>query len=142
MPYAPFPWTPELEDEICDLIASGQSMRDVCKLKGMPSEAGLYSRMARDEAFAAKVTKARVAQQEHEVEACIHIADDATPEDVQVAKLRIWARQWRAAKLAPKKYGDKIAAEITGADGAPLLPPTIAVTFVRPSSPGEPSGEA
>ena len=118
------------------------SMRDVCALKGMPCEVSLYSRLAKDENFAAKVAKARTAQQDHEMEACIHIADNATTEDWQVAKLRIWARQWRAAKLAPKKYGDKVSAEITGADGAPLLPPTIAVTFVRPSSPGESSGEA
>jgi hypothetical protein len=28
--------------------------------------------------------------------------------------------QWRAAKLAPKKYGEKIQAEHTGADGGPM----------------------
>ena len=33
-------------------------------------------------------------------------------------KLRIDARKWLLAKLAPKKYGDKTA--ITGADGGPL----------------------
>jgi hypothetical protein len=36
------------------------------------------------------------------------MADKATAEDWQVVKLRIWARQWRASKLAPKKYGEKI----------------------------------
>ena len=123
---------------MCDKIASGTSMRDVCKLKGMPSEAGLYSRMAKDEAFAAKIAKARTAQQEYEMEACVHMADEATTEDWQVQKLRIWARQWRAAKLAPKKYGDKVSAELTGANGAPLIPAAIQIIGVstRPDDQG------
>jgi hypothetical protein len=48
------------------------------------------------------------------------LADQATPENWQVVKLRIWARQWRAAKLAPRKYGDKITTELTGKDGGPI----------------------
>lgn len=41
-----------------------------------------------------------------------------TPENWQVVKLRIWARQWRAAKLAPKVYGDKV--EVAGSAENPL----------------------
>lgn len=48
------------------------------------------------------------------------MADQATPENWQVVKLRIWARQWRAAKLAPRKYGDKITTELTGKDGGAI----------------------
>src|SRR3984885_11190199 len=45
----------------------------------------------------------------------VDMADAATPEDWQVVKLRIWARQWRASKLAPKVYGERIDAKISGA---------------------------
>jgi hypothetical protein len=31
-------------------------------------------------------------------------------------------RKWLLAKALPKIYGDKIAAEVTGKDGAPLMP--------------------
>ena len=41
------------------------------------------------------------------------MADAATPEDWQVVKLRIWARRWRASKLAPKVYGERIDANIS-----------------------------
>ena len=34
--------------------------------------------------------------------------------------MKIGAYQWRAAKLAPKKYGDRILNEHTGADGGPI----------------------
>jgi len=42
------------------------------------------------------------------MEKCIELADAATPENWQVKKLPIWARQWRASKLLPKRYGDKL----------------------------------
>ena len=139
---AAFIWTPEIEDELCAAIASGRSLDNACRDFGMPSDTTVYRHMAYSDSFAAKMATARAAQQDHEMEDCVRIADEATPEDVQVAKLRISTRQWRAMKLAPKKYGEKIAAEVTGANGAPLVPPTIAVTFVRARDPGEPAGEA
>ena len=35
------------------------------------------------------------------------MADAATPENYQVVRLQIWARQWNAAKLAPRRYGEQ-----------------------------------
>ena len=37
----------------------------------------------------------------------VEIADNATPQDAHVARLRVDARKWVAAKLLPKKYGDR-----------------------------------
>lgn len=37
-------------------------------------------------------------------------------------RLRVMARQWAMAKLAPKVFGDRAAVEVTGANGAPLMP--------------------
>ena len=136
---AEFTWTPEIEDEICADIASGMSLDRACGKAGMPSDTTVYRRMAYNEMFAAKMATARAAQQDHEMEDCVRIADDATPEDVQVAKLRISTRQWRAAKLAPKKYGDKVSAELTGANGAPLIPAAIQIIGVT-SRPDDQSG--
>ena len=61
-------WTTEIEDEICNAIASGCSLREACAGKDMPSEATVYRRMASDDAFADKMSIARAAQQEHEIE--------------------------------------------------------------------------
>ncbi|MDA3877747.1 MAG: hypothetical protein PF483_11745 [Halothiobacillus sp.] len=89
--------------------------------------------MASDEKFNAAISTARSAQQESEMDKCIEMADMATQEDWQVVKMRIWARQWRASKLAPKKYGDKIA--IGGAEDLPSI-----VTTIRIVAADEPSG--
>ena len=59
--------------------------------------------------------RAREAQQDLLTDEMIRIADEAGTDkgEVEKAKLRIWTRQWVAAKLAPKSYGDKIAIEDT-----------------------------
>ena len=35
-------------------------------------------------------------------------------------RLRVDTRKWILSKLVPKKYGTKVTAEITGADGGPV----------------------
>jgi hypothetical protein len=39
---------------------------------------------------------------------------------VDRSRLMMDARKWLASKLAPKKAGDKIAAEVSGPDGGPI----------------------
>ena len=100
-----------LDDEdnvefLCEEIASGKGVNEAAQAVGI-NESTVYRRMAKDAAFASRIARAREAQQEYEIERTVAMADAATPEDYNVVKLRIWARQWRAAKLVPKKYGDK-----------------------------------
>jgi len=112
--------TDEVLETICDRIASGEAMSEICRDADMPATSTVYLRMANDEVARSRIARAREAQQDAEVDKCIELADAATVEDHQVVKLRIWARQWRASKLAPKRYGDKQTTEITGADGGPV----------------------
>lgn len=109
-------WTDELIDRICDEVSSGRSVAELAREDWCPSQPSIYREMARNEEFADRMGKARAAQQEYEADNCVQMADDATAEDWQVVKLRIWARQWRAAKLAPKKYGDKL--DLTNSDNS------------------------
>lgn len=107
-----FPWTDDIIETICARLASGESIHGMAGKDGLPSEPTIYRYMAQNEAFRAKADEARRAQQEYEADYCVQIADEAAPEEAQVAKLRIWARQWRASKLAPKKYGDRITQDM------------------------------
>jgi hypothetical protein len=113
-----FTWTPELTEYLCDEISSGKSIHEIANTHGLPSEPTIYREMARNSEFEKMVSKARAAQQDFEVDSCIRMADEAKAEDFQIVKLRIWARQWRASKLASKKYGDKI--EHTGDKENPI----------------------
>ncbi len=99
---------PAVRERLCNALVSGSSIAQVCKLPDMPAESTVYLKMAKDEDFRSLIALAREAQQEAEADRTVDMADKATPEDWQVVKLRIWARQWRAAKLAPKKYSEAI----------------------------------
>ena len=113
-------WDDALIAQLCDEIAGGRAIHEIAETESWcPGEASIYRQMAKDEAFRSAISSARAAQQEREADECIRMADMATPDDWQVVKLRIWARQWRASKLAPKKYGDKL--ELSGDAANPLV---------------------
>lgn len=111
---------PEVADELIRRLTSGEGILNICEDPHMPAESTVYYRMAKDEAFRRLIADAREAQQDYQADDCIRIADAATPDDHQVARLRIWARQWHAAKLAPKKYGDRVVSQIVGPNDGPV----------------------
>ena len=107
----PFAWTPEIEGEIFSRLGRGESLLEICSAERddwLPSETTFYKRLSSDSEFAENYARARFAQAHRENDEIRKIADAATPETVQVARLRIDARKWRASKMAPKVYGDKL----------------------------------
>lgn len=85
---------------------AGESLLAICEDQAMPVRSEVYAAAAADEAVRTRIAHAREVQQDAIVDQIVGMADAATVEDHQVVKLRIWARQWQASKLAPKKYGD------------------------------------
>lgn len=116
---------------ICERIANGESLRAICREDGMPDKTTVLRWLGANAAFRTQYTGAREAQADHMAEEILQIADDGlndsyvddegnvrTDHDVIArSKLRVDARKWLASKMAPKKYGDKIA--IGGADDLP-----------------------
>lgn len=131
----PFDWTPEIEEEILGRIMLGESVAKICgpdRDDWTPSERTFYSRLLSDDEFSQRYARAREMQAETLAGQILDIADDASgdwidgengprpnPENTQRSRLRVDARKWMAAKLAPKKYGDKVA--VGGADDLPPL---------------------
>lgn len=101
-------YSDELADRMCSEIAIGRSVKDVCDNEDWScSESSFYLWMMQNDYFAEKYTRAKEAAQEVEAEKMRQIADEATPETVNVARLQIDTRKWIAARQAPKKYGDR-----------------------------------
>jgi hypothetical protein len=111
---------PEIVADICARLAAGETTRSICKSYPNQFERRFWAKMASDSEFSQQVSRARLAGQDALTAETLAIADEATEDNVQVARLRIWARQWYASKLAPKKYGDKLTTEVTGSEGGPL----------------------
>lgn len=132
-----FEWTPEIEDDILDLIMDGELPTEFLgkdRDERFPGLTTFFKHLRDDDEFSKKYARAKEFQAEAEVDQIRAIADDASndwmerndPENpgwvlnhdhVQRSKLRIDARKWRAAKLAPKKYGDRVGLEHSGGVG-------------------------
>ena len=95
------------EDAILEFIASGGTISALCKLLAIGNTT--FDRWVEKggETRRTAYARARVRAGQSLAEQTIDIADAATPQDAQVAKLRVDTRRWLASKQAPDEYGDK-----------------------------------
>lgn len=114
----PSKYTPELVDNICQRIALGESLNKICSDDDMPNMSSIFKWLGEHEDFSKKYARAKEEQGELMADQIIALADNC--EDVNKARLQIDARKWVAAKLKPKKYGEKISTEHSGPDGGPI----------------------
>jgi hypothetical protein len=133
----PSDFTQEIADLICDEIAKGRSVRDICadssaEFDKIPHERTIYRWLDDPEhaAFRQQYACAREAQADGKFDDAWAIAKAATNETVQVARLQVDTVKWQAARLSPRKYGEKVAH-----GGDPDAPPiqtavTLNVNFV------------
>ena len=103
----PIPFSIEVFTEVCNRIAEGRSLRSVCKDEGMPSTSGFMEWVKRDVALTEQYARAMEDRAEALFEETKEIADSATPETVNVARLQVDTRKWFLGKLDSKKYGDR-----------------------------------
>ncbi|NTB01082.1 terminase small subunit protein [Agrobacterium tumefaciens] len=138
-------YSEDIANIICERIADGESLRSICERDDMPAKSTVFDWLADDryEAFRTKYARAREAQADALVDEMIDIADDGSNdwmekrnadgenigwmengEALRRSDIRIKTRQWVAAKLRPKKYGDKLDLNV---DGKLALTPTIKI---------------
>lgn len=113
----PLEFDQAIADEICERLAGGQSLRKICGVDRddfLPGQNTVYKWLDDNEAFAKQYASARARQADSKFDEAGEIAEKATVENVHVARLQIDTIKWQAAKLAPKKYGEKVELEHTG----------------------------
>ena len=135
----PSRYTQEFADEVCRRLADGEGLKEICRTPGMPSEAAVRSWALNDyQGFAAPYEQARQIQFHRWADEILSIADDrrqdislrqlpdgttervVNHEHINRSRLKIDSRKWLLSKLLPSKFGDRVAAELTGADGGPI----------------------
>lgn len=97
----------------CARLGAGEALHRICAEPGMPSQTTVYLWLDRHPEFEAMYLDAREIQAQRLFDEVREIADTATPASLQVDRTRIAARQWQAARLAPRKEARGAA---TGAD--------------------------
>lgn len=125
----------KIKDYICDQIAEGVNLREICREPGMPAWRTVYDWMDADAEFSTAIAGAReigahaIACQSLEIVDQEPERDPATgkidPAAVAHQKLRAEHRLKLLAKWSPKLYGDRIQQELTGTDGGPVQVVTL-----------------
>ncbi len=130
--------TQAVRDRICAHIIAGMPMRQICALPGVPSMPTVFRTLASDRSFQEQYARAKAAQMDLMAEEIIEIADDArndwierenrsggtyvalNEEAIARSRVRIEARKWLMSKFACRKYGDRVAAEVSGPNAGPI----------------------
>lgn len=129
----PSKYSKALVDKICiEISTTNKGLAKICEGNDMPTYKTVFNWLGDDKykEFLQSYTRAREAQADFLADECIDIADTPqegvktkTDEHGKVSieegdmlghrKLQIDARKWKAAKLAPKKYGDRVQQDVT-----------------------------
>jgi hypothetical protein len=120
----PSKYSAAIAQEICEGLAEGTPLREICRRDHMPEWRTVYDWMGRDDALSAAIAHARDIGYDKMAEECLQIADTPvqgskivetddgkvmyTREDMLGhRKLQIETRLKLLAKFNPKKYGDR-----------------------------------
>lgn len=122
----PKKFTPEIEAELLELLASGKTLLQVCESdEKFPNESYVRRKALEDQEFGLKYTRAREIGYLRMADELLEITDDGrndwmtikrgkeeievvNKEAVERSRLRFMARQWLLSKALPKIYGDKL----------------------------------
>ncbi|MDP5216704.1 terminase small subunit protein [Ruegeria sp. 2205SS24-7] len=145
----PSDYCEEIAGAICERLAEGESLREICRADDMPAKGTVFRWLAKHQEFQDQYARAREVQADAIFDEVLEIADDASNdwmersgeegvgwqingEHIQRSKLRIDARKWMAGKLRPKVYGDKQTHELQGPGGGPIAVEAVKYTVHDP----------
>lgn len=101
-------YSDEVAEAIAERLATGESLASICEDKAMPSLRTAIRWSKEHETFGTVYAHAREAQAEEMDRKILDAASEATAENAAAARVKIDAYKWRAARLNPQRYGDKI----------------------------------
>ena len=128
-------FTQEIADEICERLSEGEPLAQICRDEHMPAVRTVSAWKQANPDFNADFAHAREEGFDKIASDCLDIADEtsydtiknedgddrANTEWISRSKLRVETRLKLLAKWDPKRYGDKMTHEHTGANGRDLF---------------------
>jgi transposase len=117
--------------EVFAVMERGKSLREACSELGL-APSSVLRWIEADAALVEQYTRVRETLLDMKAEELEEIGQRAATAEtaVEVAGLRLLSdnRKWLLSKLAPKKYGDKLA--VGGSDEMPAIKQSLTVEFV------------
>jgi hypothetical protein len=125
-------YTEAIADELCRRLADGESLKKICRTKGMPGFATVISwAIDASHQFADRYARARDIGYRHLADEILEISDNSEAdfvqtedgrkvvdhEHIQRSRLKVETRKWMLSKMLPRIYGEKITSELIGPNG-------------------------
>lgn len=121
-------------DAFCERVASGESVRSICRDPEFPEMKTIFRWLSKNQDFRQQYDTAKEMGMAAMAEELLQIADDGSNDTyvdddgkprvdtdvIQRSRLRVDTRKWLMSKLAPKKYGDKVDLNHGGQVANPL----------------------
>lgn len=131
----PSDYDEDVAERICSDLSHGIPLAEICRSLGI-GRTTVYDWKAAHPSFSERIARAREAGFDALADECLAIADetahdtkfvgeDDTPvpnaEWISRSKLRVETRLKLLAKWDPKRYGDRVAHELSGPDGGAIV---------------------
>lgn len=101
-------FSPELFDAICERLANGETLTDICQEPDMPNRGSFYEWKNASPERTQQYVRAREALADLEFDKTEAIISACTPETAAADRVKLNGRQWRAMILNRAAYGDKV----------------------------------
>jgi hypothetical protein len=140
----PSEFSEEIADLICELLADGKKLEEICAREEMPAASTIFRWLAAHPEFEKHYGMARRAYAHRLEDESIEIADNVGADQpptagegmpraasyvaVQRDKLRIETRRWLIRRLAPRRYGRRDTRAVEGAWDASAGPIEVEYT--------------
>ena len=129
-------YTDDKDKEIVERLSEGEPLAQICRDEHMPGLSTVYDWMEANAEFSGRIARARIAGYDIIAQDAMRIADtpvegkrvkvtdgrveEWTEDMLGHRKLQVETRLKLLAKWDPKRYGERVAMEHTGAGGGPI----------------------
>ena len=116
-------YSPELADQILDQIIDGKTLKAIEEIDGMPSRTMILKWRREYPEFGQLYDDAVDARADADADEVDELAQMIVDGDLDfnAGRVAIDAKKWSSAHRAPRRYGTKVSAEISGKDGGPIV---------------------
>ena len=121
-------YSQEIANDICERVANGETLQVIADFYNVSIGTILNWVTKKDNVD--NYTRAREAASDLFESKILSRVELITPESAAADRVAIDTLKWIAARRSPKKYGDKITQELTGANSG-AINHSIEVTFVK-----------
>jgi hypothetical protein len=109
-------FTEELGERICERLEAGESLTSIGRDPDMPCYGTIMKWVRNNPDFQDRYVEAREIQGDFLFDEARDVAKAATPGTVALARLQFDVIRWQAARLAPRKYVERLVVEDGRAD--------------------------